>query len=76
MTSGGVFTKDLRVFGDRSLDSIVLVDNASYSYAMQVENGIPIIPYYDNKNDTQLQALTTYLQGMAGYRDVRDYNKY
>lgn len=29
---------------------MVLVDNAAYSYAKQIENGIPIMPYYDGKD--------------------------
>ena len=33
MTTGGMYTKDLRIFADRSLDQLVLVDNAAYSYA-------------------------------------------
>lgn len=57
MTTGGMFTKDLRIFADRSLDQLVLVDNAAYSYAWQVDNGIPVIPYYDNKDDKELQQL-------------------
>lgn len=32
LTTGGMYTKDLRIF-DRPLNQIVLVDNASYSYA-------------------------------------------
>lgn len=32
MTTGGMYTKDLRIF-DRPLSRLVLIDNASYSYA-------------------------------------------
>ncbi|CAD8156081.1 unnamed protein product [Paramecium octaurelia] len=74
MTTGGMYTKDLRIF-DRPLSQLVLVDNASYSYAWQLENGIPIIPFYDNKEDKELESLLKYLRGMQGCRDVRDYNK-
>ena len=48
----GVHIKDLRVIAGRDLKDVVLVDNAAYSFGFQLENGIPIIPYYDNKNDT------------------------
>jgi CTD small phosphatase-like protein 2 len=54
---------------------LVLVDNASYSYAWQVENGIPIIPYYDNKDDKELISLEAYLKAMIGSDDVREFNK-
>jgi CTD small phosphatase-like protein 2 len=30
---------------------MVLVDNAAYSYIFQLDNGIPIIPFYDSKSD-------------------------
>ena len=48
--------KDLRVLG-RDLSNVVLVDNAPYSYIMQLGNAIPIIPYYKGKDDTQLISL-------------------
>jgi hypothetical protein len=41
-----------------------------------VENGIPIVPYYDNKDDRELESLSTYLKGMIGVTDVREYNRY
>ena len=40
-----MYVKDLRVI-DRPASDLVLVDNAAYSYAFQMDNGIPIIPYY------------------------------
>jgi CTD small phosphatase-like protein 2 len=48
-TDEGVHIKDLRVLGNRDLKNIVLVDNAAYSFGYQLENGIPIIPFYENK---------------------------
>jgi CTD small phosphatase-like protein 2 len=33
---------------------MVIVDNAAYSFGYQIANGIPIIPYYQDKNDTEL----------------------
>lgn len=46
-----MFIKDLRIFGNRNLDNIVLVDNAPYSYYFQLSNGIPILPFYNSKSD-------------------------
>lgn len=42
--------KDLRVI-DRDLSQMVLVDNAAYSYIYQLDNGIPIIPFYHGNQD-------------------------
>ncbi len=50
-TEEGVYIKDLRVLKNRKLENILLVDNAAYSYFYQLENGIPIIPFYDDKDD-------------------------
>lgn len=62
--------KDLRVINRKETD-IVLVDNAAYSYAFQLDNGIPIIPYYEGKNDFELKALQTYLERLIWAPDVR-----
>lgn len=54
---------------------MVLVDNAAYSYAFQIENGIPIIPYYQGQADYELQALVAYLQQLRLCDDVRTVNR-
>lgn len=46
-----MYIKDLRILGNRHLDSVVLVDNAVYSFYFQLENGIPMTPFYRNKKD-------------------------
>ena len=52
-----------------------MIDNAAYSYAWQVDNGVPIVPFYDNKDDNELNDLCSYLKSMIGCKDVRDFNK-
>lgn len=56
----GYYLKDLRIL-DRDLSRVVLVDNAAYSYAFQVSNGIPITSYYEGSNDNALLGLKNYL---------------
>lgn len=75
VTDEGIYIKDLRILGNRNLQDIVLVDNAAYSFGYQIDNGIPIIPYYDNKEDLELKHLIPYLKSLAPVRDVRDVNK-
>ncbi len=75
VTEEGIYIKDLRILGNRNLQDVVLVDNAAYSYGYQVENGIPIVPYYDNKDDEELKHLIPYLKSMAGVKDMREVNK-
>jgi CTD small phosphatase-like protein 2 len=46
-----VYIKDLSVFWDFDLNNIVIVDNAVYSFINQLDNGIPIIPFWFDKDD-------------------------
>ena len=73
-TPDGVFVKDLRVI-NRDLRDMVLIDNASYSYGLQLDNGIPILPFYDNKRDEEFKHLLPYLMRMQHCSDVRELNK-
>jgi CTD small phosphatase-like protein 2 len=54
---------------------MILVDNAAYSYAYQLDNAVPILPYYKGKNDFELKALQTYIEGMLFAKDMREVNK-
>jgi CTD small phosphatase-like protein 2 len=56
-----MYIKDLRVIQNREMKNIVLVDNAPYSYYFQMENGVPIVPYYDCKEDVELLQLEKFL---------------
>lgn len=56
------------------MSRVVLVDNAAYSYAFQVSNGIPITSYYEGENDTALVGLKEYLLSIKAYKDVRECN--
>lgn len=69
-----MYCKDLRVL-DRELSDIVLVDNAAYSYSAQLDNGIPILPYYHGKADFELKALEKYILSMVFLKDVRVLNR-
>lgn len=67
--------KDLRILANRDLNDVVLVDNAAYSFGFQIENGIPIIPFYNNKEDQELLSLIPYLKQFAYTKDMREMNK-
>lgn len=74
-TDEGIYVKDLRVLANRDLKDVILVDNAAYSFAYQIENGIPIAPYYDNSDDEELKHLIPYLKFLNSARDMREINK-
>ncbi|CAD8152838.1 unnamed protein product [Paramecium pentaurelia] len=70
----GLHVKDLRIIGNRNLKDMVLIDNASYSFCFQQDNGIPIIPFYDNALDKELVYLTTYLMDLMQDQDIPQKN--
>lgn len=74
-TPEGYYVKDLRVILNRDLKDMVLVDNSVYSFAYQVDNGIPIISYYDNPDDEELLHLMFYIKSIVDCDDVRRKNR-
>ncbi|CAD8202117.1 unnamed protein product [Paramecium octaurelia] len=72
--SKGCHIKDLRSL-NRNLEDIILIDNSAYSFAYQLSNGIPIIPYLDNKKDNELIELESYLMELLKVDDIRIENE-
>ena len=70
------FVKDLRIIKDRDLKDMILVDNSIISMAFNIDNGIPVAPFYRwIKNDEELLFLHSYLDEIYHIEDVRDHNK-
>lgn len=59
-TQDGFYVKDLRII-NREMKNMILVDNAGYSFSFQVDNGIPILNYYQGREDRELLDLMGYL---------------
>lgn len=53
----------------------MIVDNAVYSFGFQLDNGIPIIPYYQDEDDEELFHLIPYLEVLSKCEDVRLKNR-
>ena len=45
------------------------------SFAYHLNNGIPIVPYYDSEEDSELSILGYYLLSIYQYDDLREANK-
>lgn len=71
----GMYVKDLRVITGRDPEGVILVDNASYSFGFQLDQGIPIIPFYDSKQDSELLSLGRYLEKLARSKNPRELNR-
>jgi len=55
-TYNGNYTKDLSKLG-REMKDWIIVDNLSKSYWLQPDNGLPILSWYDDQNDMELDKL-------------------
>jgi CTD small phosphatase-like protein 2 len=75
-TNEGIFIKDLRIIANRAIDHMLIVDNATYSFAFQLENGIPIVPFYSCSKDTELLDLMHYLRLLAPLPELRALNSH
>lgn len=51
------------------------MDNAVYSFGFQLNNGIPIIPFYEDPADQELFHLVPFLDILADWDDIRDKNR-
>ena len=70
------FVKDLRIFKNIDLRKIILIDNSMYSFAAQINNGILINSFFNDKNDTELNNALEYLINyILPAEDVREVNE-
>ena len=68
------YVKDLDIFKNFNLKDIVIIDNSVLSFAYHLNNGIPIVPYYNSKEDSELIILSKYLLFIADCDDLRKCN--
>lgn len=72
--NGSLYVKDLRVIRNVPLSNMIIVDNSVLSFAFQLDNGIPILPFYSNKDDIEMSFLKNYLVKLSKYDDVKEQN--
>ena len=70
------YVKDLDIFeGIYDLKDIIIVDNSVLSFIYHLENGIPIVPYYNEDKDGSLYVVGLYLKHIFEEDDLREANK-
>ena len=52
-------------------EKTVIIDNTPYAFGYQIDNGIPITSWFDDKTDTALKELIPFLQDLVKAEDVR-----
>ena len=67
----GVFTKDMSKIGRDMKDTIIL-DNSPSAYMLQPECAMPIISWYDDPNDRQLEHLIPLFMQLNQVHDCRE----
>jgi Dullard-like phosphatase family protein len=70
-----LYVKDLRIFKNVKMEDMIIIDNSVLSFAFQLDNGIPILPFYDNYDDNELLFLKNYLCDISNSLDLRIENK-
>ena len=71
----GMFVKNLNIasqFG-ANLNDVTIVDNYVHSYALHLDHGIPIKPFYGSKDDKELLDLANMLHLTTDYPNLQDF---
>ncbi|CBJ28610.1 conserved unknown protein [Ectocarpus siliculosus] len=68
----GYFVKDLTLLRHQSLESTIIVDNSPMAYMFQPENAIDCISWIDDREDTELDVIASFLETIVDVPDVRD----
>ena len=71
-----IFVKDLRIIKGVDITDIILLDNSIYSFSAQLNNGILVNSFYNDKNDIELYNVLGYLLNyIVKAEDVRIINE-
>ena len=68
----GIYIKELKRL-NRDLKDVIIVDNSPLAYAFNMENGLPIKSWYEDKSDNELDLIFHLLKFLSKVDDVRDY---
>jgi CTD small phosphatase-like protein 2 len=72
---GSSYLKDVRIIANREMKDLVIVDNAVFCFSLQLDNGIPILPFHHDAKDDELLHLVYYLKNISEVDDVREHNR-
>ena len=71
-----VFVKDLRIIKGVDMKDVILLDNSLYSFSAQLNNGILVNSFFNDKNDIELYNVLGYLLNfLVKAEDIRIINE-
>ena len=75
------FIKDFRIITNNVVkkENILMIDNKIISFAYNLFQGIPILPYYSDPQDTELRDIVPFLIHLSSFRvDIKEeiYRRY
>ena len=68
--SKDVYCKIMETLGE-DLSKTIILDNSLTAFAYNMSNGIPILSYFDQQDDTELEKLLPVLDSLRKEEDVR-----
>ena len=68
--------KDLSVFsGEADLKKVLFVDNHIFSFAANLKNGIPVVDFLGDRQDTELLKVANYVLALANESNLMRANE-
>ena len=71
-----IFVKELKYLR-RDLKDVIILDNSPMSYCLNPENGLPILSWFEDKDDRELYKIIPIMEFLSVVPDVRSFiNKF
>ena len=70
----GIYIKELKKL-NRDLKDLIILDNSPLAYSFDIDNGLPIKGWYEDKNDNELDKVYFILEFLSKVKDARNFIK-
>ena len=70
----GIYIKELKKL-NRDLNDLIILDNSPLAYSFDIDNGLPIKAWYEDKHDNELDKVYFILEFLSKVKDARNFIK-